>query len=179
MSTTPKTALDPSPAAVPAAHRATRWVLAALRLALGWVFLWAFLDKLFGLGLATPSAKSWLNGGSPTKGFLSSVEGPFEGFYHAIAGDTWTNVLFMAALAGVGLALVLGIGLRVAAISGGVLLVMMWTAALPLENNPFIDDHLVYAGVLALFPLTAAGHTLGLGGWWAKLPIVQRLPWLQ
>ena len=34
-------------------RKAIRYVLAALRLALGWIFLWAFLDKLFGLGLAT------------------------------------------------------------------------------------------------------------------------------
>lgn len=37
----------------------TRYVLAGLRLALGWVFLWAFLDKLFWLGHETrPAAAS-------------------------------------------------------------------------------------------------------------------------
>ena len=30
-------------------HRATRYVLAGLRIALGWVFLWAFIDKVFGV----------------------------------------------------------------------------------------------------------------------------------
>jgi thiosulfate dehydrogenase [quinone] large subunit len=44
---------------------ATRYLLAGIRLALGWVFLWAFLDKLFGLGHETAPAKSWLSGGSP------------------------------------------------------------------------------------------------------------------
>jgi hypothetical protein len=39
-----------------------------LRVALGVEFLWAFLDKTFGLGYATPSAKAWIHGGSPTKG---------------------------------------------------------------------------------------------------------------
>ena len=33
-------------------HKAYRYVLATTRLSLGWVFLWAFLDKLFALGFA-------------------------------------------------------------------------------------------------------------------------------
>ena len=164
----------------PTAHRATRYVLAGLRIALGWVFLWAFLDKLFGLGFSTPSERAWINGGSPTAGFLGKgVSGPFEGFYHSIAGATWADTLFMIALLAIGTALILGIGLRVAAIAGGLLLVMMWTAVLPPENNPFMDDHLIYAGVLVALALTAAGDTLGLGKLWAKLPLVQRLPWLK
>lgn len=48
--------------------------IALLRLSIGFVFLWAFLDKLFGLGYATPGARAWINGGSPTKGFLSNVD---------------------------------------------------------------------------------------------------------
>jgi thiosulfate dehydrogenase [quinone] large subunit len=42
-----------------------------------------------------------------------------------------------------------------------------------------MDDHLIYAGVLILLALTTAGHTLGLGKTWNRLPIVQRLPWLK
>jgi thiosulfate dehydrogenase [quinone] large subunit len=85
----------------------------------------------------------------------------------------------MAGLAAIGTALVLGIGLRVAAAAGSLLLVLMWTAVLPPENNPFLDDHLVYAGVLVLLALTAAGDTLGLGKVWGGLPVVRRLPWLR
>src|SRR5689334_12004100 len=48
------------------------YALASLRLLTGFVFLWAFLDKTFGLGYATASGKGWLDGGSPTKGFLGS-----------------------------------------------------------------------------------------------------------
>jgi thiosulfate dehydrogenase [quinone] large subunit len=171
---------DTSTAVESSTQRTTRYVLAGLRLALGWVFLWAFLDKLFGLGRSTDSAKSWLNGGSPTKGFLgNAVAGPFEGVYHSIAGAGWADVMFMAALLAIGTALLLGIGLRVAAVAGGLLLVLMWTAVLPPTTNPCMDDHLVYAGVLALLALTAAGNTLGFGRQWAQLPIVQRLPWLR
>jgi thiosulfate dehydrogenase [quinone] large subunit len=162
------------------AQKATRYTLAGLRLALGWIFLWAFLDKLFGLGFATKTEQAWINGGSPTKGFLgNAVQGPFENLYHSIAGAAWADWLFMTGLAAIGTALILGIGIRLAATAGGLLLVLMWTAVLPPENNPFMDDHLIYAAVLAVLALTAAGDTLGLGRWWAGLPIVQRYPWLR
>ncbi|MET0494625.1 MAG: hypothetical protein ABW000_16005 [Actinoplanes sp.] len=159
---------------------ATRYVLAGLRLALGWIFLWAFLDKLFGLGHGTPSANAWIDGGSPTAGFLGkAVSGPFEGLYHSMAGAAWADTLFMLGLAGVGIALIAGVAMRFAAVAGGLLMVMMWTAVLPPESNPFMDDHLIYAGLLALLALTAAGTTLGLGRIWNNLPIVRRLPWLK
>ncbi|WP_199235922.1 DoxX family membrane protein [Micromonospora sp. S4605] len=161
-------------------ERATRYLLAGLRLALGWVFLWAFLDKLFGLGLATEAKNAWLDGGSPTKGFLTfGATGPFQDFYQGIAGAAWADWLFMIGLAAIGTALILGIGVRVAAAAGGLLLVMMWTAVLPPENNPFMDDHLIYAAVLAVLALVNAGDTWGLGRMWARLPIVQRYGWLR
>ena len=162
------------------AQKATRYTLAGLRIALGWVFLWAFIDKLFGLGFATKAESAWIDGGSPTKGFLgNAVSGPFAGMYNSFAGAAWADWLFMIGLAAIGTALILGIGMRLAAAGGGLLLVLMFTAVLPPENNPFMDDHLVYAGVLAVLALTAAGNTLGLGKQWTKLPIVQRLPWLK
>jgi len=158
----------------------TRYVLAGLRLALGWVFLWAFLDKLFGLGHETTTKAAWLNGGSPTDGFLShGAQGAFTGFYHSIAGAWWADWLFMIGLLGIGVALIAGIGLRVAAAAGGLLLVMMWSVVLPPANNVFMDDHLIYAGLLAVLALTAAGDTLGLGRWWARIPFVRRNPWLK
>ncbi len=161
-------------------QKATRYLLAGLRLSLGWVFLWAFIDKLFGLGFATPEKNAWINGGSPTKGFLgNAVTGPFEGIYHSIAGAAWADWLFMLGLLAIGTALILGIGMRLAAAAGSLLLVLMWTAVLPPENNPFMDDHLIYAGVLILLALTTAGNTLGLGKMWTGLPIVRRQPWLK
>ncbi|MFG2101240.1 hypothetical protein ACGFJ5_11600 [Micromonospora echinaurantiaca] len=161
-------------------ERATRYTLAGLRLALGWTFLWAFLDKLFGLGHSTESAKAWINGGSPTKGFLgNAVAGPFADFYRSFAGAAWADWLFMVGLAAIGTALMLGIGIRIAAAAGALLLVLMWTAVLPPANNPFLDDHLIYAGVLGVLALTAAGNTLGLGRYWSRLRIVRRLPFLK
>ncbi len=64
-----------------------------LRLSMGWVFLWAFLDKLLALGFATgrnPETgvvdrfgdAAWIYGGSPTDGFLKfglHTKEPFTG----------------------------------------------------------------------------------------------------
>jgi thiosulfate dehydrogenase [quinone] large subunit len=174
---------EPAPASTtvssPPAAAVVRHLLAGIRLALGWIFLWAFLDKTFGLGHDTISAKSWLNGGSPTKGFLgSAARGPFTGFYHSIAGTGLADVLFMAALLAIGTALILGIGMRLTAAAGALLTVMMWTAVLPPAGNPFMDDHLIYAAVLIVLALLGAGNTVGLGRAWAATPLVRRAAWL-
>lgn len=150
-------------------------VLGLARLALGWTFLWAFLDKTFGLGHGTASADAWLDGGSPTSGFLGhATAGPFADFYQGMAGHAWADWLFMLGLLGIGTALILGVAMRLAAAAGALLLVLMWTAVLPPENNPFMDDHIIYALFLVVLALTSAGSTLGFGKAWEKLPIVSK-----
>jgi thiosulfate dehydrogenase (quinone) large subunit len=157
-----------------------RYALAVTRISLGWVFLWAFLDKTFGLGFATASENAWVNGGSPTYGFLNfGTEGStFHSFFAGLSGPVadWT---FMIGLLGIGLALTLGIGMRIAAASGALMMILMWAAVLPLANNPFMDDHIVYAIVLGALAIYGAGRTWGLGRQWEKLSIVQRFPFLK
>ena len=165
--------------------------VAVVRIATGLVFLWAFLDKLFGFGYATPGERSWINGGSPTQGFLGNIDhGPFGAMFRGWAGAGWADWLFMLGLAGVGIAVVLGIGMRVAAVSGTVLMLMMWAAEWPLarftdtgeptmSTNPILDYHILYALVLIWLAIVAAGNTWGLGKAWAKLDIVQKNPWLR
>lgn len=160
-----------------------RRALALTRLATGFIFLWAFLDKTFGLGYATPSERSWLNGGTPSQGFLNgeAVVGPFKGTFQAIASPA-TDVLFMLGMLGVGLAVVLGIGLRVAAWSGSVIMVLMWAAEWPLTSgstNPLVDYHLIYALALIACATCLAGDTWGLGRWWRELPVVRAQRWLR
>jgi thiosulfate dehydrogenase (quinone) large subunit len=85
----------------------------------------------------------------------------------------------MVGLAAIAIALIGGIGMRIAAVAGAVLYVMMWSVVLPPENNVFMDDHLVLAAVLVGLALIGAGDTLGLGRWWAATPLVRRQPWLK
>jgi thiosulfate dehydrogenase (quinone) large subunit len=174
-------------------HSAPRKALAALRIGFGLTFLWAFLDKLLALGFATGKnaetgavdrfgPDAWINGGSPTFGFLNfgvSPDNPFHGFFTSIAGDAWADWLFMAGLLGIGIALTLGFGMRIAAITGTALYLMMWTASLPLANNPVLDDHLLGAVTVIALALTLAGDTWGLGKTWAKTDIVRRYPVLR
>jgi thiosulfate dehydrogenase (quinone) large subunit len=166
-------------------------VLAVLRIMMGLTFLWAFLDKTFGLGYATASGQAWVNGGSPTKGFLGHVEvGPLQSTLQGWAGSGWANWGFMLALLGIGLALLFGVGMRVAAASATILLGAMWIAEWPparhtsagvatSSTNPLIDYHLVYIVVVIALALYAAGNTWGLGRQWAKLNLVNRNHWLR
>ncbi|MFC4054918.1 DoxX family membrane protein [Actinomadura syzygii] len=154
-----------------------RYALAAGRIFLGWTFLWAFVDKLFGLG--KPTEKGWLDGVSPSKGFLSHTEGPFKDLFHAMAGKVWVDALFMFGLGGLGIALLLGICLRIAAAGGTLLLLMLAAASLWPDTNPFMDMHWIYAALLVAVALADNGTTLGLGRAWARLPIVRDYPVLR
>jgi thiosulfate dehydrogenase [quinone] large subunit len=162
------------------------WSVDLLRFGLGFVFLWAFLDKAFGLGYSTPGSKSWLfHGGSPTNGFLSHVEvGPMQSSFRSIAGAGWADWLFMLGLLGLGVALIAGVTLRIAAVTGSVLLLLMWAAEWPMaqhtsvgdatgSTNPFPDYHLIFALGLIVVAAVGVGSTWGLGQWWSQRRIVQ------
>jgi thiosulfate dehydrogenase [quinone] large subunit len=161
-------------------QRVGRYALAMARISLGWVFLWAFLDKLLGFGHETAHADAWIRGGSPTKGFLAfGATGPFKGFYNSIAGATWADWLFMIGLLAIGTALILGVAIRMAAASGVALTVLMWSVTLPSANNLFMDDHLIYAMVLVALAGLGAGATWGLAKTWERIPFVQHRGWLK
>lgn len=154
------------------------YALAAARVLLGVTFLWAFFDKLFGLGFATPVAKAWLNGGSPTTGFLQHVAGPFAGLFTGIAGMPWADWLFMFGLLGIGLGLTFGVAVRLSTSLGALLLFMMWMATQPLQNNPLIDDHIIYIAVLGVIAYALPQQRLSLSAWWKSLDTVKKHNWL-
>lgn len=167
------------------AHPAGRYALALLRLATGFIFLWAFLDKTFGLGFSTPAERAWIKGGTPSQGFLNSdsVVGPLKPFFGSIASPL-SDVLFMAGMLGIGLAVMLGIGLRVSAIAGSIIMVLMYLAEWPFaantgSTNPAVDYHIIYALALIVIAATSAGDTWGFGSAWRKLPVVRNQAWLQ
>lgn len=180
------------------------------RILIGFIFLWAFLDKNFGLGYTTQSDSAWnfaTGDGSPTFGFLTfgtNPDGPFASFFTSLGESagvmpadgapamypgSWVNWGFMLALLGVGVALILGIMVRIGSIGGAVLLGLMYLAEWPLNavdpetgfntaNNPIMDDHIIYAAVMIMLMLFTAERTLGLGKWWESTSLVQRFPWL-
>ncbi|GIW66654.1 MAG: membrane protein [Candidatus Parcubacteria bacterium] len=162
-------------------------VLGLLRLSLGWIFFWAFLDKLFGLGFSTCRdaqtqvvnyfcKDAWLYGGSPTFGFLKfAVKGPFAEIFRSMAGNPVVDWFFMLGLLGVGLGLLLGIFMKLSTFFGGLMLVLIYLAGfLPPIHNPLTDEHIVYIIVMTLLCLSDSGNYLGLGNWWKKTKLVQK-----
>ena len=163
---------------------AARYSLVALRLATGFIFLWAFFDKTFGLGFSTPAERAWIAGGKPSQGFLlgDGVTGPLKPFFAGIASPA-SDILFMLGMLGIGAAVILGVGLRISAIAGSVILVLMYLAEWVFtpnaaSTNPLVDYHIIYALALIVVAATAAGNTFGLGTWWRTLPVVSSQKWL-
>jgi thiosulfate dehydrogenase [quinone] large subunit len=152
-----------------------------LRIGLGWIFFWSFIDKLFGLGFSTAPEKAWVAGGSPTSGFLKfGTKGPFSEFYQSLAGNPVVDYIFMAGCLFAGLALMLGIGVRIAGSVGLLMMILIYTASfLPPQNNPLIDNHIIYAILCLGFALTKSGHRLGLGKRWSETGLVKKYPFLK
>jgi len=155
-------------------------IWAILRISIGWVFFWAFIDKLFGLGFATTTEKAWISGASPTSGFLQfGTRGPWAEFYQGLAGNALVDWLFMVGLLLVGLALILGIGVRIAGYSGALIMLLIYSAAFPPKNNLFMDHHIIYIIILIGCAMTKSGYVLGLGRRWAETRLVKKYPFLE
>lgn len=158
--------------------------LALLRIGLGYIFLWAFFDKLLGLGYSTCRAPSqhgiqiavnckqaWIHGGSPTVGFLGhATTGSLANFYHHLAGNIWIDWLFMVGLLFVGIGLLFGTWIKSAAVVGIAMLILMWSSLLWPVNTPGVDEHIIY--ILAMLVFLFSGQPAK----WAVKPPWVRLP---
>ena len=176
-----------NPTAVERSHEKTyeqrgkeSYIWGALRFGMGWIFMWSFLDKLFGLGFPTSPESAWIAGGSPTFGFLNfGTSGPLADFYQGMAGNVVADTLYMIGMLAIGLPLLLGVGVRVAASIGVVMMGLIYTAGfLPPEHNPFMDQHIIFALVLLGLAMTRMDSRLGLGRVWSNSGLVKRFPFL-
>jgi len=166
------------------------WAWTVLRILLGWSFVWAFLDKMFGLGFSTCRGggegvaessidymcdAAMIRGGSPTFGLLEfGTKGTHTGglfTWMASSGpDTigWADVSFMLAMLLGGVALMLGVGTRIAAVGSAILMAFMFLAldVWP-DNNPINSSHsielVVYLGIATVGP-----GTFSLQNWMVK-----------
>jgi thiosulfate dehydrogenase [quinone] large subunit len=157
----------------------TKLLLALLRVSVGFIFLWAFLDKTFGLGFSTVPAKAWINGGSPTGGYLANNQGFFSQVFNSMSDSPVVVWLFMLGLLGVGFAYFFGIGMKIASVSGALMMFFIYLSQLPIKANPFLDQHLIYILLLILLARLQAGEYFGLGVWWKQLNFVKNNNWLQ
>ena len=175
-------------------------VVAALRLAMGWTFLWAFLDKAFALGFSTGrvlneagetvkidffGADAWIHGASPTAGAIGfALKGPFADVIQTVTGFQmtqtgprvagWVDWVYMVSMLLIGLGLITGVMTRLAAMGGIIWMAVFYlgTAIWP-EHNPFLDDHVVDAIVLVALILANAGRYYGLGKVWQRMEFVR------
>ena len=178
-------------------------VFALLRVALGWTFLWAFLDKAFALGFSTGRVlndagatvkidffgdAAWIHGASPTAGVLGfATKGPFVHFYQTItgyqmtaAGPTsapWVDWVYMLSM----------LADRHRVDPGdrrparrdrrhrldGDLLHGDGDLA---RAQHFVDEHIIDALVLAALFLANAGRYYGLGKVWQRSEFVKKHP---
>ena len=126
-------------------------IFTLLRFVMSYIFLWAFFYKVFGMGFTTTAKQAWINGGSPTSGFLSfAVQGPFIDIFHSLAGLPVVDWMFMFGLLFTGLNLVLNKFVIWGCLAGSLMLLLMYLALLFPAHNPIIDEHIVYILVLIL-----------------------------
>ncbi len=151
--------------------RSDKKLLAAMRIALGWLFFYAGITKV-------------LNPAWSAKGYLASSK-TFSGFYSWLASDAVLPVVdFMNewGLTLLGVSLIVGAFVRLSSLLGALMMVLYWFPVLDfpkVEHGYLVDDHVIYALVLLYFAAAKAGRHYGLEERCAKLPICAKYPWLR
>ena len=155
------------------------YALAAFRIMAGWIMLWPFFDKLFGLGFQTPHGGGWIDGVSPSSYVVYVAGGLFKDFYVSLAGNFVIDVILMAALLVLGVTLVLGIAARQTTSGMCAFLLIMYSLHVPPSDNPVVDYHIMLvAGMLAVYFL-GGFEKLSLRDRWKETRFVRRFPVLE
>lgn len=80
----------------------------------------------------------------------------FAELFQSLAGVGIVDWLFMLGLLFVGLTLALNKFVKWGSVVGSVMLILMYLSVLPPENNPLIDDHIIYIIILYLLATRAS-----------------------
>lgn len=133
-----------------------------LRVVLGWLFLYAGLDKVLN--------PSWSAGG-----YLNAAKN-FHGFYAWLASPSLIPVINFVnewGLVLLGVSLILGIFVRWSSVLGVVLMLLYYFSAgqfpFPDANSLLVDEHIIYSGVLILMYSFDAGKIWGIDGLMRKI----------
>ncbi len=146
-------------------------ILFLLRVALGCLYLYAGMSKVLAPGW---SAGGYLLGAKSFAGFYGWLAQPAVIPYVSLANE-WALTLL-------GISLVLGLGVRLSAPLGALLMALYY---LPLSfpyvnaNSFIVDEHVIYGLVLLFLAAAQAGKVWGLDTWCAKLPICAKYPKLR
>lgn len=149
--------------------KAQRITLFLLRISLGWLFLYSGITKILD---PSWSAVGYLSGAKMLPGLFAWFASP-EVLPIVNILNSWGQLL-------IGSALLLGVGVRIASVSG---ILMMALYYLPILDFPYpnahsllVDEHVVYAAGLAMLMAYRAGTVWGLTRWCANLPLCRRFP---
>lgn len=136
-----------------------------LRVALGVLFLSAAWSKI--------SADAW-----SASSYLAGATGPFAMWFQSLAGNLFVDGLNMYGQFAIGLALVVGILVRPAAFFGAVMMILYYFAHFTQNTaHGFVDEHVLYAVVFALFACGGFGYIFGLDGVIGRQPSLQKKKW--
>jgi thiosulfate dehydrogenase [quinone] large subunit len=121
----------------------------ALRFCAGFLFLSAGWAKI---------GTSW-----SAATYLAVANGPFSDWFRSLAGNGFVDGLNAWGLFLLGVALLLGFGVRPAAILGMVLMTLYYLAHFVQNTaNGFVDEHVLLFALLGLFAAGGAGHAFGI-----------------
>ena len=95
-----------------------------------------------------------------------------------MAGQTWVDWAFMIGMLLVGTALMVGIAMRLVAFGATMLMGSLCLASIPLESNPLVDEHVLYAATAVALAASKAGNTWGLGRRWSSFALTRGWRWL-
>ncbi|MDO8564630.1 MAG: DoxX family membrane protein [bacterium] len=152
-------------------NRTSLFSLLLLRLSLGLLFLYAGLTKV--------TDPAW-----SAAGYLQGAKS-FTGFFQWFAQPEIlpvTNFLNEWGLTLIGAALILGVFVRLASLSGVVLMLLYYlplSFPFPNAHSFIIDEHIVYIAALLVLASLRAGRFFGLEKWCASLPLCSKFPRLR
>jgi len=151
---------------------ATTGAAVLLRVLLGWFMFFAGIEKVLD--------PSWT-----ASGFLLNAK-TFPALYAWFADPMnvwWIDPLNAWGITLVGVALILGVGIRVAAWSGVALMLLYYFPHVDfpyLEHGFIVEEHIIYAAAFALVALLPSAYRFGLGNvvrrtFIGRIPIVRSI----
>jgi thiosulfate dehydrogenase [quinone] large subunit len=145
---------------------AMAFILPILRVFLGWIFFYAGASKLL--------SPEWT-----AAGFLKAAK-TFSGFYNWFAlpqNIGWVNFLNEWGLTLIGVALILGVFLRLASACGITLMILYYFPQLEFpmvgKNSFLIDQHVIYSLVLLALAVSKEARNYSLDLYVKRLPFVK------
>ncbi|TSC89179.1 MAG: DoxX protein [Parcubacteria group bacterium Gr01-1014_3] len=151
--------------------KVTKLAIAALRITLGWFMFYAGITKVLDPAW---SAAGYLNSAKTFTGLFQWFASP-----EILPAINFINEWGLTLL---GVSLILGVFVRLSSVLGAVLMMLYYFPVLefPYVGHGFlIDDHIIYALVLAYFAAAKVGRIWGLENWCGSLPICKKFPKLR